>query len=159
MIKSSMLLGQIWCQFFSTTAERSQTLELFSVAVENKQLLFLNVSGMHHHKDTSIMFQRSACMCVCWSANTLSSPPPCCCWLIVTAPESAACLHYSHTHLALLAPPQHLDPENRGGNFSCPRGWIRGCFIQPHVQLLQEQSWNDTNPSVDYLKNDFQILR
>lgn len=48
------------------------------------------------------------------------SHPLCCCWLIVTALESAACLHYSHTHLPLLVPPQHLEPVNGGGHFNPP---------------------------------------
>lgn len=50
-----------------------------------------------------------SCVCVCLTRNTeqreRAVPPPLlplCCWLIVTAPESAGCLHYSLTHLPLL---------------------------------------------------------
>lgn len=57
----------------------------------------------------------AACLreCVLVREHSLHSfpPPLCCCWLIVTAPESAACLRYSHTHLPLLVSAQHLEPE------------------------------------------------
>lgn len=97
---------------------------MFSVA-ENKQMLFLNVSGMHHHNDTSIMFHCSVCMIVCRSGNALSrAAPPLSAVLLLThcytAPESAACPHYSHTHLPLLMPPQHLEVETRGGSCRHP---------------------------------------
>lgn len=86
------------------------------MAVENR---FLKTSVMHHHYDPSIMFHQCSevCMSVCWSGNTHSKAHPlhlCCCWLIVTTPESAVCLHYLHTHLPLLVPPQHLQPPTRG---------------------------------------------
>lgn len=118
IIKSDMLLGKFRASFFPTRAERKpQTLQLFSVAVENKQMLFLNMSGMHHHKDTSIMFQCSVCVSVCWSRNALSKASP----LLRVAADSLsqplnllpACV--IHTHLPLRVPPQHLEPEARGG--------------------------------------------
>lgn len=140
-----MLLSKFCASLFplEQKQKKPQTVELFSVAGENKQMPFLNVSGMHHHNDTSIMFQCSVCMSVCWSGNTLSTafpPPLCCCWLIVTAPESAACLRYSHTHLPLLvassAPGAWNQEEVRWGSSSPPGVSVSPtCPVTPGRQL------------------------
>lgn len=56
--------------------------QLFSAAAEAEQMLFLNVSDMHHHKDTYAVFRSSVCVSGCWCGNTLllsRGPPPTLC--------------------------------------------------------------------------------
>lgn len=147
-----MLVGQILLVCFATTVEN----KLFSVAVENKQMLFLNVSGMHHHKDTCLGFIAvSAWVCVDLGTLSAELPPPPHPMLLLThcytAPESAACQHYSHTHLPLLVPPQHLEPGTRGGSSRHPRAEPGGVFfthVSRHtrtrtVTIIQLIDWLD----------------
>lgn len=117
-------------------------------------MLFLNVSGMHHRKGTSIMFHCSVCMSVCWCGNALNrstTPPPSVLLLThcYTAPESAACPHYSHTHLPLLVPPQHLEPEEAAPDTP---GLNQGVLVLPtHMPTYSRNKAVTVNELSDWL--------